>query len=505
VSVTDRWHKTYPKPGDVPCKCGTSRRTLYPTAEHLTGDRWQVRWKDPAGKQRSKNFTLREGKNPEVHADAFDTKLSADLLADNYTDPEDARKTFGEFALRVWLPAQTHDRDATGVKVEGLLRNHILEDPARPGSGLTPTGRPSLGQHPWRKLRKYPSLTSAWIAGLRLAPSSASKVTRVASSVFTAARDDGLISRNPMQLDSVRKRRVKVVRRKTRPWPPAVVDAVAEGLGLRCERFEIIPYLGVATAMRPGEVFGLATEDIGEPEFFRRQPVIQVRRQVALVRGVRCFRPVKNGKEHATPVPAEFAEMLIAYMERFPPVKVTLPWLRPSGEPVTFTLVITRPDRTAVRYDGFIDDCWKPALAHAGIIPERRPGEKRYAESRDDGPHRLRHTGVSQWLDGGASVTDVAEWIGDTVSTVHETYAHMMPGADEKARAATSRFFTKLAPSARLVPQRGAAAKLWLAASLRPDSSEETRPGKDRGGQEVPACPDVASELGKQSSVLDYS
>lgn len=304
MSVTDRWHKTYPKPDDEPCKCGTKKRPLYPTAEHLEGDRWQVRWKEPAGKQRSQNFALREGKNPDLHADAFDTKLAADLLGDNYTDPRRARGTFGAFALKVWLPTQTHDKDATGRKVEGLLRNHILEDPDRPGSGLTPTGEASLGQHPWQKLRQYPSLTAEWIAGLELAPSSAAKVIRVASSVFNAARDDGLIDKNPVQLESVKKKRQKVVPRKSRPWPAATVDAVAEGLGLRCERYEIIPYLGVATAMRIGEVFGLALEDIGEPDFFRRQPVIQVRRQVALVRGVQCFRPVKNKKEHATPVPA---------------------------------------------------------------------------------------------------------------------------------------------------------------------------------------------------------
>ena len=53
MSVTDRWHKTYPRAGDEPCKCGTKKRPLFPTSEHLEGDRWQVRWKDPAGRQRT--------------------------------------------------------------------------------------------------------------------------------------------------------------------------------------------------------------------------------------------------------------------------------------------------------------------------------------------------------------------------------------------------------------------------------------------------------------------
>ena len=94
----------------------------------------------PGGEAADRNFALKEGKTAELHADAFDTKLAADLLGDNYTDPSEARGTFGAFALKVWLPHQTHDRDVTGRKVEGLLRNHILKDPARPGSGLTPRG-----------------------------------------------------------------------------------------------------------------------------------------------------------------------------------------------------------------------------------------------------------------------------------------------------------------------------------------------------------------------------
>jgi integrase len=452
VSVTDRWHKTYPKPGDEPCRDHSRGRTkLYPAAEHLLGDRWQVRWHDPYGKQRSKNFALKEGKNPDLHADAFDTKIAADLLAGTYIDPEAARETFGKFAVSVWLKNQGHDKDTTGAHVEGLLRNHVLEDAANPGSGLTPGGAPALGQHPWAKLQRHPSLTGTWMTGLRLAPSSATQVVRIVSSVFIAAMDDGLITRNPTMADSVKKNRPKWVPRKAAPWMPATVDAVAEGLARKEERFGIIPYLGAGTGMRQGEMFGLAETDVGDPEFFRRQLLVHVRVQVRLVRGQRCFAPLKNQKEHAVPVPPEWAEMLIAYMERFPPVAVTLPWKAPGQKPVTRRLIVTRPDRRAVQRNVFNEDFWKPALAHAGIIPPREPGG-RWAEARDDGCHRLRHTAVSHWLNDGTPVEAVAEWIGDSVEMVYKTYAHMVPGAEDKGRAAMAKFFAKLGASARFVP-----------------------------------------------------
>lgn len=454
VSVTDRWHKSYPGPGDTPCREHSRGRTkLYPTAEHLLGDRWQARWKDLNGKQRSRNFALRGGgaeeRDPEQYADAFDKKTAAELLAGTYIDPDSARETLGAFAVGVWLKNQTHDKAVTGAHVGGLLRNHVLEDPARPGEGLTPTGAPALGQHPWMKLQRFPSLTQAWIAGMKLAPSSANQVIRLVSSIFIAAMDDGLINRNPTRANSVS--RPDWVPRKTRPWDAATVNAVADGLALKEERYRIIPYLGAATGMRQGEMLGFADIDVGDPEFFRRQLQVHVRRQVRLVRNVRCFAPVKNKREHASPVPAEFAEMLIAYMEAFPPAAVTLPWLEPGGEPVTHRLLIVRPDRQAVNRNQFNEDHWKPALACARVIPQREPG-KRWAQARDDGCHRLRHTAVSNWLNEGVPVEAVAEWIGDSVEQVHKTYAHMVPGAEEKGRAAMGRFFAVLGAGARFVP-----------------------------------------------------
>jgi hypothetical protein len=37
----------------------------------------------------------------------------------------------------------------------------------------------------------------------------------------------------------------------------------------------------------------------------------------------------------------------------------------------------------------------------------------------------------------------VAAWLGDTVETVHRTYAHLMPGADYRGRKAMDEFFKR--------------------------------------------------------------
>jgi integrase len=52
----DRWHRSYPKDGDTPCRCGTKKNPLYPSADHGRGQRWQARYTDPTGRQRRFGF-----------------------------------------------------------------------------------------------------------------------------------------------------------------------------------------------------------------------------------------------------------------------------------------------------------------------------------------------------------------------------------------------------------------------------------------------------------------
>jgi hypothetical protein len=44
----------------------------------------------------------------------------------------------------------------------------------------------------------------------------------------------------------------------------------------------------------------------------------------------------------------------------------------------------------------------------------------------------------------GADIVAVAAWLGDTVDTVHRTYAHLMPDADDRGRKAMDEFFKRV-------------------------------------------------------------
>jgi integrase len=202
----------------------------------------------------------------------------------------------------------------------------------------------------------------------------------------------------------------------------------AAGCG-RCRpsRYDVLPYLGAATGQRQGEMFGIdAGRDI---DFLRR--VLHVRRQVKIIRGKQVFAPLKNDKTHDVPLTDTAVRLLSEYIRAYSPEPVTLPWAKADGDPVTFTLLLSRGPGLAM-HRKLVNDRWQAALKRAGIDCDR------YHMM-----HVLRHTAASAWLSAGISVRAVAEFLGDTEATVQGTYSHMMPDDRERARKAMELFFAR--------------------------------------------------------------
>lgn len=422
MAVYDQWHKAA-APGDKPCECGTKARPLYPSWRHKTGDRWQVRYRDPEGKQKKKSFAKRVGQNPAEHADAFDAQVSRDVDTGNYTDPKLAETTFAAYA-ETWRKGRGYDAERAAA-VERRLRLHAYE--GEPGSGRTPRGGVSIGQHALGLLARRPSLTQAWIQAMPLADATRRLVIGDVSAVYRAAIDDGIIGRDPTRAGSVT--RPAQPRTKARPWTAAQAGAMRDALPAR---YAIIPELGAGTGCRQGELFGLAVQDV---QFLGRRPHVRVERQVKIVAGQLRFAPIKNRKPHSVPLSPLLAERLARHMELHPPAEVKLPWHDPRdrerhGQPVTVRLVLTGPAGGALVRPDFNDQVWRPALVAAGIAPPRAKGRKRISAPQD-GMHALRHTFASVQLRSGVDVVRVAGWMGDTPAVVYATYAHMLPGDDD--------------------------------------------------------------------------
>ncbi len=150
MTVYDRWHKT--GPGE-PCR----QHRQVPSAAHGAGDRWQVRWRDEDGRQRSRNFRLKEGRNPGLHADALDAKITRELHTGGYVDPSAGDITLQAYA-EDWRKTRSHDT-GTAEGLERRLRLHVYENPRTPGK--TRRGGVAIGQRKMAELSRRPSLVHA--------------------------------------------------------------------------------------------------------------------------------------------------------------------------------------------------------------------------------------------------------------------------------------------------------------------------------------------------------
>lgn len=429
MAVSDRWHVTSPAPGAEPCRCGKGRRQLYPSASHLSGDRWQVRWRDPAtGKQRARNFALREGTDANRHADAFDRRIQGDILARVYVDPRAGEVTLKEYAEQL-RKARKIPNEETAADLEGRLRLHVYE--GERGTGKTPKKAPSIGQHPIGLLAARPSIIAAWAAAIPLSPIRARHVMGDVSYVFRHAIADGIVHRDPVRTASVEW--PKTGERLARPWSRKQIEAMR---GQLPARYRVLLDIGAGAGLRQGEMLGLGVDDIDWLKL--RDPRVRVVRQLKFINGQPRFAPVKNRKPHSAPLSPLLKERLQRHLNEFPAVSMTLPWHDPSdagrhGRPVTVRLLVTGLQGRPVQ-GGSLNNLWRRAAKRAGVTPED-------GRSREDGCHALRHTYVSVQLRAGRDVVRVAAWIGDSVKTVVETYAHFLPGGDDDdGRAAVDAF-----------------------------------------------------------------
>lgn len=185
--------------------------------------------------------------------------------------------------------------------------------------------------------------------------------------------------------------------------------------------------------LRQGEILGLCVDELDFDN-----GTLHVVQQLKLSLSKAVFAPPKGGKLRDVPLPDPVAEALKEHMERFPPVEVTLPWMRASGQPVTKRLIFSGPKGGHVWRTSLNEDHWKPTLAKVDVIPKAKSRE--HAAAREHGMHALRHFYASVLLDAGESIKAVSEYLGHSdPGLTLKVYAHLMPSSQDRARNAIGR------------------------------------------------------------------
>ncbi|MEU1325937.1 tyrosine-type recombinase/integrase [Streptomyces microflavus] len=404
--IQDRWYKTEPGP--------TGKAVRVKTDRYGIGLRYRARYIGPDGTEKSKSFPDRQKRK----AEEWLTRIEADMDAGQYLDPKAGEIVFRDYGEK-WLSGLTTDLGSQEV-VCRRIRLHAF---------------PYLATRPMGSFK--PEHMRTWLNALQSAVPNGTYRRAIydsVSSLFNAAVDDGVIKSNPCHAQSVKppipEQRLIV------PWTEDRVLSVRSGMP---NRYAATVDAGGGCGLRQGEVLGLAEDNL---DF--KTGWVHVRQQIKRVGGTLVFAPPKRGKLRDAPLSDAVGTGLQEHMDSFPPVAVTLPWKTPSGPLVTRKLVFTSAVGKAIWRSYFDDYVWKPALAHAGVIPPKEPGQ-RYAAAPDDGMHALRHFYASVVLEAGGSIKALSTYLGhsDPGFTLR-IYTHLLPSSDEKARAAMSSVFRRV-------------------------------------------------------------
>lgn len=385
MSISDRWHKNKPGPGDVPCREHSRGNTkLYPTGEHLRGDRWLVRWRDENDEQCKRSFAKKQGKDPETCAEAFDSQRTADETRGEWIDPRLGKTPFAEYAP-TWIKSRIH-KPGTEETYQGHLRNHINSAFGRYGlAAIKPTG------------------VQTWVKELQsvkgLAASTIETIYVIFASVMRGAVRDGYIRKTPCVDIRLPEKTPTVIRLLTAEQVLGLADAMPR-------RYRLLVLLGAGAGLRQGEAFGLALDRVDTDN-----GMLTIDQQVVII-----------DRHPVLAAPKTLASVRDAPMPDFLQKAIT-------EHAAEFRLgdadVLCRTSRgTLFRRDYFNRHIWKPAIKAAGL-PE------------DTTFHDLRHTFASTSLAQGVPISEVSRWLGHkSITTTVDLYGHLVPEASARARDA---------------------------------------------------------------------
>ena len=135
--------------------------------------RWQVRYRDPAGRSRSRTYARK------VDAQRFLETNEADKIRGDWIDPQAGRVTFAEYTQR-WQATRMDRSQWTLRQDASILRSLIL---------------PTFGERAVGSIRE--SEVATWLATLPSADSTRAKAIQKLSAVMALAVADSAIKSNP--------------------------------------------------------------------------------------------------------------------------------------------------------------------------------------------------------------------------------------------------------------------------------------------------------------------
>jgi len=333
---------------------------------------FQVLYRDPAGRQRSKTFKRK------TDANRFTSTVQADILRGDWMDPRQARMTVRQWSER-WCVTMTQ-APKTRELYEGHLRNWVV---------------PMLGDVAVANIDK--AMVRGFVAEIRALGKSQGTVDgclKVLRLVLGFAVDAGAIRVNPAARLNLERQQRQEMHFLTES------DVVLLASKMGSPMYETLVLFAAWTGMRAGEIEALRVKRVNLAT--AKADVVENLGEAD--DGTLRIGPTKTYQRRTVPVVPFLAERLMPMM---------------AGKGAD-DFVFTAPGGGPVRHHNFYARAYKPGVKTAGLDSSIRF-------------HDLRHTCAAWLIDSGAHVRAIMEWLGHSSPTVTlGTYGHLFPSLSEK-------------------------------------------------------------------------
>jgi integrase len=356
---------------------GITEWTPHPT----TGKpRWLVRWREPSGKPRKRVFDrLTDARN---HL----TNVTADRHRGTYVDDRAGRQLFGDFAeewaaVQQWKQSTRDGWPATAKRLAPYLGGLRLADVDRLELEKT---RNALAEKGYERRTVEDTMLRA------------RRIMRYAHECGRLGRDV------TVGFDPEPKRRADD---RDRAVTADMVPTRAEALAILASAptaWRASVALGLA-GLRLGEMLGMRTDRL---QLDQRLVTVDVQASQLRGQGVVLTTP-KAEKVRTIRVPPLVAVELRRHLRDGRAGAWT------DADDTAHEMLFRWPNGNLLRREQYYAAAWVPALKAAGLAGRFTP-------------HSLRHFCASTLLAEGAASTQVAGHLGDTVTTVQQTYAHWL-------------------------------------------------------------------------------
>ncbi len=336
--------------------------------------RYQVIYRDPAGKQRAKHF------DRLIDARDFKADIRIKVQRGDYIDPRDAKTPFEDWAKK-YLKEKLRLRPRTKEKYNSLLRNHLV-----PAFGRTPLGWISRDD------------VQGWVIDLHergYEPVTIRSHYDLMAAIMRRAVEDALIPRSPCRSIELPQVIASEKRYLTEDEVERLVDAVEP-------RYKALVYTAAYLGLRWQEIAGLRRKALD----IRPAKLASMRVVTTIERAQGRYRAVEYGKSKAArrtlKMPEFLREVLLWHLKAFPSDE----WVFPA------------PEGGFLHYVNFRRRVWNPAVERAGLAPLTF--------------HELRHTAAAFMINDGADPLQVKRRMGhEDIRTTFDTYGHLFPDREE--------------------------------------------------------------------------